>query len=164
MLSARLLSLSEQSNSHAHDHHQLVLSLTGRADFEVEGKGGEVCRMRACVVHGELDHAFAGLGNNQMLIVDLDEDDMSNDDRDVTARLFDLPRYPLLDADFQRLLIYAGTELSRYGSDLLLSRAISSILLRALHVRLFGEQTVSLRKCLDMEALERHVLTHLGGR
>src|SRR5690606_27341928 len=35
MLNARLLRLDDQAHEHAHDHHQLVLSLSGRAEFEV---------------------------------------------------------------------------------------------------------------------------------
>ena len=42
MLSTRLLCLDDQAHEHAHDHHQLVLSLSGRAEFEVNGRGGEV--------------------------------------------------------------------------------------------------------------------------
>lgn len=52
MLNARLLRLDDQTHQHAHDYHQLVMSLAGRAEFEVNGSGGEVCRMRACLVPG----------------------------------------------------------------------------------------------------------------
>ena len=68
MLNARLLRLDDQAHEHAHDHHQLVLSLSGRAEFEVNGRGGEVCRMRACLVPGDAEHQFAGVGDNRMLI------------------------------------------------------------------------------------------------
>ena len=69
MLQARLLCLDNQAHEHAHDYHQLVLSLAGRAEFEVNGAGGEVCRMRACLVPGDADHQFAGMGENRMLIL-----------------------------------------------------------------------------------------------
>lgn len=49
MLNARLLRLDDQAHEHAHDYHQLVLSLSGSAAFEVDGAGGEVFRMRACL-------------------------------------------------------------------------------------------------------------------
>ncbi|MDF3843725.1 AraC family transcriptional regulator, partial [Pseudomonas citronellolis] len=39
MLHARLARLPEQSHAHDHEHHQLVMALAGRAEFEVDGRG-----------------------------------------------------------------------------------------------------------------------------
>ena len=61
MLTARLACLDNQAHEHAHDYHQLVLSLSGRAEFEVDGCGGEVCRMRACLVPGDAEIAWPKL-------------------------------------------------------------------------------------------------------
>ncbi len=99
MLNARLARLDNQAHEHAHDYHQLVMSLSGRAEFEVSGCGGEVCRMRACLVPGDADHQFAGMGDNRMLILDLDGRDTSPEDLDLLAQLFESPRYPTLDAE-----------------------------------------------------------------
>ncbi|WP_421681717.1 helix-turn-helix transcriptional regulator [Stutzerimonas urumqiensis] len=164
MLQARLLRLDNQAHEHAHDYHQLVLSLAGRAEFEVNGAGGEVCRMRACLVPGDADHQFAGMGENRMLILDLDEDDMRDGDRDLLLRLFDSPRYPALDADFLNLLNYAGAELARYGSDPQLARTLGGVLLHALHLRLFGERRIGSGGPLDLDTLDSHILHNLARR
>lgn len=164
MLEARLTRLSDQSDAHEHSHHQLVMSLAGRAEFEVEGQAGEVCRMRACLVPGDAGHAFAGIGDNRMLIVDLDPRGAAEEDRVLLARLFDAPRYPTLDADFQNLLSYAGAELVRYGSDPLLARALGGVLIRALHLRLFGESASAPVGPLDMQRLDAHIHSNLARR
>ncbi|WP_300650890.1 AraC family transcriptional regulator [Pseudomonas sp.] len=164
MLKARLLRLDDQAHEHTHDHHQLVLSLTGRAEFEVNGRGGEVCRMRACLVPGDADHQFAGMGDNRMLIIDLDEQGTSSEDLALLTHLFETPRYPQLDADFQNLLSYAGAELERYGSDPLLARALGGVLLRALHLRLFGEQSARVPGALNLERLDGYIVEHLARR
>lgn len=164
MLTARLARLDDHAQEHTHEHHQLVLSLAGRAEFEVNGRGGEVCRMRACLVPGDAEHQFAGLGDNRMLILDLDECDHGADDRELLVRLFECPRYPLLDADFQQLLGYAGAELARYGSDPLLGRALGGVLLRALHLRLFGDSARRVPGSLDIERLDAYIAEHLGRR
>lgn len=164
MLNARLLRLDDQAHEHAHDYHQLVLSLSGRAEFEVDGCGGEVCRMRACLVPGDAEHQFAGMGDNRMLILDLDERDTSPEDLSLLAELFESPRYPTLDADFQNLLSYAGAELARYGSDPHLTRALGGVLLRALHLRLFGERGRSAVAGLDIGRLDAYIVEHLARR
>lgn len=164
MFETRIARLSDQSHAHAHDHHQLVMSLSGRAEFEVEGRGGEVCRMRACLVPGDAEHAFAGVGDNRMLIIDLGPQAVPADEGELLARLFEAPGYPTLDADFQNLLSYAGAELARYGSDPLLARALGGVLIRALHLRLFGEQSALPSGPLDMERLDAHILDNLARR
>ncbi len=164
MLTARLACLDNQAHEHAHDYHQLVLSLSGRAEFEVDGCGGEVCRMRACLVPGDAEHQFAGMGDNRMLILDLDERDTSPEDLSLLAELFESPRYPTLDADFQNLLSYAGAELARYGSDPHLARALGGVLLRALHLRLFGERGRSALAGLDIGRLDAYIVEHLARR
>lgn len=164
MLAARLMRLDDQAHVHAHDHHQLVLSLAGRAEFEVGGRGGEVCRMRACLVPGDAAHEFAGMGDNRMLILDLDEQGTPAEDLSLLAELFENPCYPTLDADFQNLLSYAGAELARYGSDVHLARALGGVLLRALHLRLFGQGRKQPAASLDVARLDAYIAAHMARR
>jgi AraC-like DNA-binding protein len=120
--------------------------------------------MRACLVPGDADHQFAGMGDNRMLIVDLDEQGTSREDLDLLTHLFETPRYPQLDADFQNLLNYPGAELERYGSDPMLARSLGGVLLRALHLRLFGEQSSRNHGPLDLERLDAYICEHLVRR
>jgi AraC-like DNA-binding protein len=165
MLTTRLIPLSPDAHTHAHGHHQLVLSVDGKAEFEVNGKGGEVCRMRACLVPGDAGHQFAGLGDNRMLIIDFDELDMPEQDQDLLDRLFAQPRYPTLDAGFQHLLRYASTELDRFGNDPMLARGLGGSLLRALHLRLFSEATeqgVGRHGRIDLGRIDAFIARHIG--
>lgn len=162
MFDVRLLRLSDQSHAHAHGHHQMVMALAGRAEFEVAGQGGEVCRMRACLVPGDAAHAFAGIGENRMLILDLPDEMAPSPDLARFGRLFDSPRYPLLDADIQHLLAYAGSELARYGHKPELSQAIGNLLVQALQLRLGGPAPAGVRTSLDRERIERYIERHLG--
>jgi AraC-like DNA-binding protein len=88
----------------------------------------------------------------------------SAEDLDLLGRLFETPRYPELDADFQNLLSYAGAELARYGSDPMLARSLGGILLRALYLRLFGEVRRRPAGSLDIERLDGYILGNLARR
>jgi AraC-like DNA-binding protein len=99
-----------------------------------------------------------------MLIIDLNEQGTSSEDLEFLTHLFETPRYPQLDADFQNLLNYAGAELGRYGSDPMLARALGGVLLRALHLRLFGEQRARVPGPLNLERLDGYIGEHLARR
>ncbi len=64
----------------------------------------------------------------------------------------------------RQLLSYAGAELERYGSDPLLPRALGGVLLRALHLRLFGEPQTRPMGALNVERLDSYITQHLARR
>ena len=167
MFTARLLPLSAQAHTHAHSHHQLVLGVKGCAEFELAGRGGAVSAQHACLVPGSVAHAFAGQGDNRMLILDGEADNGAEAhvaDRHMLTQLFEQPRFATLDADFISLKHYAVAELQRFGHDAHLARALGSMLLRALHVRLFAEPVATQGGRFDVAALQTYVRSQLRRR
>ncbi|MCB2822701.1 hypothetical protein KQ904_15535, partial [Listeria monocytogenes] len=56
-------------------------------------------------------------------------------------------------------------ELARYGSDPLLPRALGGVLIRALHLRLFGApQPLAASGPRDRERLDAHIVRNLARR
>ena len=47
-----------ESVSHEHDHHQLVLPLSGALEMEVDGRGGLVAGRRAAAIPGSAATIF----------------------------------------------------------------------------------------------------------
>ena len=165
MLQARVIRLEQQPHAHAHGHHQLVLALSGSAQFEIDGRGGQVCPLRACVVPGDAIHEFAGSADNRMLILDLIPHNGRRGDAVLLQRLFEAPRYTPLDSAFQHLLRYAEGELTRYAGDPQLTRAIGGVLLHALHARLFDSAAHTLRSsAINCERLDAYIEMHLSRR
>lgn len=103
----RILDLPVQTATHAHPEHQLVIGLRGCADFEVQGQGGAVNRLHACVVPSGEAHAFSGRGHNNMLIMDLPVAAAGALASDGAHRLFERPRFVQLDHQLQGLLDFA---------------------------------------------------------
>lgn len=50
----------EEVHDHAHDHHQMVLPLTGALEMEIDGRGGLVDDLRGAFVPAGRRHAFIG--------------------------------------------------------------------------------------------------------
>ena len=103
----RILDLPVQTATHAHPEHQLVIGLRGCADFEVQGQGGAVNRLHACVVPSGEAHAFSGRGHNNMLIMDLPVAAAGALASAGAHRLFERPRFVQLDHQLQGLLDFA---------------------------------------------------------
>ena len=61
----------DTAESHAHDHHQLVLPLAGTLEMEITGQGGRVAGLRAAAIPGGEPHSFLGADENAFLIIDI---------------------------------------------------------------------------------------------
>ncbi|UAW99755.1 helix-turn-helix domain-containing protein [Halopseudomonas nanhaiensis] len=157
MPTTRILDLPSQSATHAHPEHQLVLGLNGCADFEVDGTGGAVSRLHACIVPGDAAHAFSGRGENRMLILDVAMQEFTDAG---LKRLFDRPRFLTLDSRLLGLLDFAGVELGRHGSDTPVAWHLGNTVLHAISQQL-SSYVPSPRAALDIEVLRRYVMQHL---
>ena len=134
--------LPSSGQTHHHAHHQMVFGLRGRAEFELEGPGGQaVTPWVGCLVPSEYNHAFQGVGDNRMLIVNIDQSPLATAliHPELMNALFEQPRYVDLDLDFVRLLRVVGTETGRQPDDRWLGTHLTATLLHGLYHRLHGE-------------------------
>lgn len=163
----RQIPLDTAIHHHAHDYHQIVIGLDGRAEFEIEGLGGSISALSGCIVPANHLHYYAGTGDNHQLILDLPQDALSlTGHQHELARLFDAPRFFDLDASLARYLDFVLHELRLLASEGALSglqqERLATTLLGSLHARLSGDASPTGRR-LDLEALDRYIDQHLAG-
>ncbi|WP_189609921.1 helix-turn-helix domain-containing protein [Saccharospirillum salsuginis] len=138
---SRLAQMPLSGDRHNHRHHQVVLGFEGEAAFELEGKGGDQLMLGAgCLVPTECSHAFQGLGDNRMVVLDFELETAvdSRIDREILSRLFDRPYYFRLDGQFAQLLSAMAREIDQYGADPHMQQHVSALLLHSLYQRLTG--------------------------
>lgn len=138
---SRLEPMPQTGDRHHHSHHQVVLGFEGNAAFELEGEGGDqLCLGNGCLVPTESDHAFQGLGDNRMVVLDFSVDASidSSIDHEMLCRLFDRPHYFQLDAQFGNLLTAMAREIDQFGHDPHMQQHVSALLLHSLYQRLTG--------------------------
>lgn len=146
--------------NHEHDYHQLVIALSGSAEFEVAGYGGRVDAMHGCLVPSGETHFYEGLGENRHVVMDFPLAQGENE----LDRLFDHPRFFTADASLRLLLGFLDQEQRLWRESADAVAGMSKVLLGSLYQRLF-DQPVALptpRGRLDLVKLEVYIQQHLA--
>ncbi|KAA0015645.1 helix-turn-helix domain-containing protein [Salinicola corii] len=164
----RLAPLDNAIQHHHHDYHQIVIGLSGYAEFEIAGQGGVVAPLSGCLVPANIEHYYEGIGDNRQLIIDLPDDASPLTGMNRSSRaLFDRPGYFSLDESLQHYLQFLINEMSQAShapGDLLVTTLLSS--LRARLGTTLGSPPLARRsgRSLDVQRLEQFVLERLDQR
>jgi len=160
----RQIPLDTATHHHAHDFHQVVIGLRGRAEFEIEGLGGAISALSGCIVPANHVHYYAGTGDNRQLILDLPTRSVAlTGHQQRLSRLFDAPRFFTLDDPLKRYLEFLLLELEHSAHDHEQGERLAATLLGCLHSRLACDEPPPAPR-LDLERLERFIEAHLARR
>lgn len=145
---------------HDHAHHQLVIALSGRAEFEIAGYGGRVDALHGCLVPAGEVHFYEGLGDNQHLVMDLPQ--LATEQK--SERLFDKPRYFTADTSLRLLLTFMAREASLWQASADAAEGMSQVLLASLYQRMFAANpnSTGVPRRLDLVKLEIYIQQHLS--
>ncbi|WP_043487904.1 helix-turn-helix transcriptional regulator [Halomonas halodenitrificans] len=159
----RQIPLDTATRHHAHDYHQVVIGLHGRAEFEIEGLGGDISALSGCIVPANHVHYYAGTGDNRQLILDLPARSpaLTGPQRGL-SRLFDAPRFFTLDDPLKRYMEFLLVELDHSVPDAQQGDRLAATLLGCLHARLASGTSAAPAR-LDMARLDRFIEAHLAG-
>lgn len=156
----RLMPLDNAIKHHAHDFHQIVIGLSGHAEFEIEGLGGTIAALSGCIVPANHVHYYEGIGDNRQLIFDLPHDAPSlTGPHHGLMRLFDAPRFFALDEALRHYLAFLTAELTQprqRPAGTLQEDLLTATLLGCLHARLHPELPSQPQR-LDMQQLNRFI-------
>jgi len=72
-INLHLRSYGSEGKKHSHDHHQLVLPLSGKLSLSINQSEGEVEKSQAAVIPSGSDHGYSANGQNQFLVADVPE-------------------------------------------------------------------------------------------
>lgn len=156
----RCFPLPTQCLHHDHDYHQLVIALSGSAEFEIAGYGGRVDALHGCLVPAGEVHFYEGLSDNQHLVMDLPQ--LTNEQN--LARLFDQPRYFTADTSLRLLLTFMAREAGLWQASNDAAEGMSQVLLGSLYQRMFtaSPSLASSHRRLDLVKLEIYIQEHLN--
>lgn len=160
----RQIPLASATHHHTHDFHQIVITMCGSSEFEIEGLGGRVNAFSGCIVPANHEHYYSGNGYNRQLILDLPEDApaLTGENRELVA-LFDAPRFFGLDDSLRHYLAFMESELAQGFDTATISfqqDRLAATLLGSLKARL-GTAASSQRR-LDLTRINRFIHQHLA--
>jgi AraC-like DNA-binding protein len=70
-LALDLRSYPHEAHAHDHPHHQVILALAGELDMEIGRRSGRVDATHGALVPAGTMHAFAGIGRNRFVLLDI---------------------------------------------------------------------------------------------
>ncbi|RXJ71890.1 AraC family transcriptional regulator [Veronia nyctiphanis] len=162
---SQIIALPNQTSHHAHDYGQVVIGLQGQSEFEVGGRGGLVGPGQGCLVSCLEEHAFSGVGQNEILVINVPVDDFYNQPHveDKVAQLFSGEAYFQLDNQAQLLIKALSTEMAANPGDFLLSAACADTLVCVLQNH-FKERVTPRRHGhrLNMDVIDRYIHAHIS--
>ncbi|MDO6582204.1 AraC family transcriptional regulator [Photobacterium sp. 2_MG-2023] len=160
---AEIMKLPEQMDHHNHGYNQVVIALSGQTEFEIEGYGSLVCPGQGCLVTAESEHGFSGVGNNEILVLNVSVSDAVPDyGVERMQRLFEQSSYFHLDNQAQTLIRALSAEMLGNPDDWLLSKACTDTLMCVLqrHFKPLASERYLPR--LNMDVLDHYIHQHLS--
>lgn len=161
---AELVTLPNYMDSHDHNYTQVVIGLSGQAEFDVNGVGNLIKPGQGCVVTATQDHAFGGVNNSSDILV-LNLPVLTDDSPALLQKLNQLTQaeiYFQLDSQIRQLIRMLVLEMEAHPDDLLLSRACNDTVLALLHRHSSTFQTRSKDVRFDLDVVDRYIELHIG--
>lgn len=158
-----VVSLSQTVSYHRHNHHQVVISLSGQSEFGINGVTNLIYPGIGCLVAANCEHAFIGIGDNELLVINLP---LALDDNDEIkqriAQLFSCSGYFNLDNQSQQLIQLLTTEMKANPTDELLQQACTMTLLCVLqrHFKTPYRERQSQR--LDIDIIDNYIQRNIN--
>ncbi|MCL6417862.1 AraC family transcriptional regulator [Aestuariirhabdus sp. Z084] len=164
MIETDLVNLPIESHRHHHAYHQMIIGLSGRADFEVDGIGSRLLRWQGCVVPSDHPHYYSGSRDNRVLVLNLPCEGNGLVDDTILNRLFRQAGYFDMDPRLQQLLQLGLQEIQHYPDDRRLAAHIAATFIHGLHHRIDTSASHPLPRgrAIDRAQIDQYLDTHLS--
>ncbi|MGB2079114.1 MAG: AraC family ligand binding domain-containing protein, partial [Vibrio sp.] len=161
VLPSRIVTLPSFMAKHHHSYMQLVIGLTGRCEFNVNGEVNLVGPGQGCVVYSHQNHSFGGIGQAEILVLNFSDFTQKHSQAvQLLKRALSGEVYFQVDFQMQQLLRLLVSEVKNNPNDQLLLQACQDTVLATLHQHI--ETYVLLKKGnrLNMAQIDRYIDQH----
>lgn len=168
---AEIIALPNVVKHHDHDHHQLVIGLKGYSEFTIEGAHSLIMPGQGCIVTASSDHAFNGVGESEILTLNLpmintidNGSDQPEDIQTAIQPIFNNNQYFKIDNQFQCLLDLLVKEMREDPDDYLVADACKNTIIALLQRHIYTDlpQKFILRNRINMTIIDNYILQHIA--
>lgn len=147
--------LDETARMHAHPFHQIVIGLAGEAEIVIDGRALHISPRHGCIIPGDREHRYRGIGDNTQLLLDLFDDapGLAGAFRH-HGQLFERPLHFRLDDGARALVDFMVSEITHQPAvdrDLLMTTLLSTLAHRLL------AREAAPQSRLDLASLDRYI-------
>jgi len=158
--SAFLFQTPEIPTGHKHDHLQMVLGVSGVSKIEIDGTEIKLDLMKGCVIPANTTHQFSGIGKNKSLTINFRQKIQD----DLIKRIFERPRFFLLDQSMRKFVQFSAMELPEYedletNCNMRFNQHIAAVFTGLMESRIFKHQRPEQR--IDLDSIDRFVMNRL---
>jgi AraC-like DNA-binding protein len=157
----KLLTLPDTAHHHDHEYHQLVFGLEGDTEFDIQGRGQQVKLGHGCLVPSTTDHAFCGLGDNRIVVINIPSDNLDLQVSSAIGKMFDRPSYFTLDPQRQVLLQSISREMLVTPKDSPLLHACGQALLLSVNNFLSEPKPRQSQAVIDARVLDQYIALNM---
>lgn len=153
-----VINLPPTVKHHSHRYHQVVISLSGLSEFDIGGIVSLVYPGLCCLVSANCEHAFVGIGDNELLVINLPTTLGDSDEIDYRiSQLFSCPCYFNLNHQSQQLIQLLTAEMQANPTDMLLQQACTMTLVCILqrHLKVLTRSRHQQR--LDIDVIDNYI-------
>lgn len=159
---SELITLPDDAHHHHHDHHQVVIGLSGRAQFDLSGKQKRIGPAQGCLVYAEAEHEFVGLGQNKMLILNVQlNESLGQKTLQQVSGLFEQNPFFQLSHSSHQLTELLGNQIAQYPNDPLLNQACTDTVICLLRQHWPDQGPERSMSRLNMDVLDAYIDAHL---
>ncbi|MFV0575007.1 MAG: AraC family transcriptional regulator [Vibrio sp.] len=155
---AEIMVLPSYMDRHQHQYAQIVIAITGRAEFDVAGEINLIGPGQGCIVRSNHDHRFGGIGTCEILVLNFfDPELMPKQMTDILNRHSSEYVYFQLDFKIQQLIQMFVEEIKSHPDDELLSQACRKTVIALLDKHIKGFEMYKKGHRLNMELIDRYI-------
>ncbi len=159
---SEVITLPDDAHHHHHDYHQVVIGISGRAQFDVSGKQRLIGPAQGCLVYSEAEHEFLGLGQNKMLILNVQlQESLGQQTLQQVSVLFEQNPYFQLNHSSHQLTQLLGNQIAQYPNDPLLNQACTDTLICLLRHHLPDHRPERPISRLNIDIIDAYIEAHL---
>lgn len=162
VLASKVVILPSFMAKHHHSYMQLVIGLSGRSEFNVNGEINLIGPGQGCVVYSHQDHAFGGIGIAEILVLNFNDFTQQHSQAmQLLEKSLKKQIFFQIDFQMQQLIRLLVAEIKANPKNMLLRQACQDTILASLATHIEKYILIKKGNRLNLNQIDRYIDQHI---